>query len=102
MFKKVSPNFKFLLSGHGDTSPCTVGVRQSDDGYSKKVEYYVAPASQVCDELPAPSNFDLPALLEAGVELREVDSNVLVPSDYRVIESVNNFNKIIENETSEN
>lgn len=102
MFKKVSPNFKFLSSGHGDTSPCTVGFRTSDDGFSKKVEYFEAPASQVFRELPAPSNFDLPALIEAGVELKEVDSNVLVPSDFRVIESVNNFNSLIENETSEN
>lgn len=102
MFKKVDPNFKFLSSGLGDTSPCTVGVRNIDDGYSKKVEYFEAPASVVCGELPLPSNFELPALIEAGVQLKEVDCNVISPSDSRVIESINNFNSLLENETSEN
>lgn len=73
MFKKVPPNKR--LFGSSGVSYSVIARKRNGKFYS----YVECPASEIYPDLPPPSRFTLQAQQEAGVQLKQVPCDLLVP-----------------------
>lgn len=77
MFKKIPPAYHMSGCSGGLV---TTQIKKLDVNGITRVEKVLSDPKDVYPDLPAPENFSLKAQIESGVQLQEVNSNLLSPS----------------------